>query len=331
LQLIPLLFFISLVTYALVAMQPGDPLEALIFANPRITQEEIAELKKAYGLDQPIHIRYFKWLGRALQGDFGLSRTYAIPAAEFIFVQRLPMTLLLSGTAFLIAVVVAIPIGVLSALRKYTVLDYAITFLAFVGYSTPVFWLGIMLLLVFAVWLPEWLYGLGLLPAPEPLLPPGGYVTPGLEPESVGVWTYLKDRLRYLILPAFTLSVISMAGWTRFMRASMLEVLSQDYVRTARAKGLSERIVVYKHALRNALIPIVTLMGLAIPGLFSGAVLTETIFSWPGMGRALYDSLVEKDYNVAMTALVFLALLTAVFNLIADLMYAVVDPRIRYS
>ncbi len=324
LQIVPLLFFISLVVYALVALQPGDPLEALIFANPRITQEEIEELKKAYGLDQPIHIRYFKWLGLALQGDFGLSRTYAIPATEFIFQQRLPMTLLLSGTAFLLAVVIAIPIGVYSALRKYSLADYVITFLAFVGYSTPVFWLGIMLLLIFAVWLPE------LLGRTEPIFPPGGYVTPGLDPAEVGFWPYLKDRIWHLVLPAFTLSVISMASWTRFMRASMLEVLSQDYVRTARAKGLPERVVVYKHALRNALIPIVTLMGLAIPGLFSGAVLTETIFSWPGMGRALFDALVEKDYNVAMTALVFLALLTAVFNLLADLAYAVVDPRIRY-
>jgi len=221
--------------------------------------------------------------------------------------------------------VVSIPIGIFSAVRQYSLADYVITFLAFLGYSTPVFWLGIMLLLLFAVWLPEALHLSG------PIFPPGGYASPGIDPETVGFWAYIKDRLWHLVLPAFTLSVVSMASWTRFMRAAMLEVLSQDYVRTARAKGLSERVVIYKHVLRNALIPIVTLMGLAIPGLFSGAVLTETIFSWPGMGRALYDSLVEKDYNVAMTALVFLALLTALFNLLADLMYAVVDPRIRYS
>ncbi len=325
LQMIPLLFFVSLVVYTLVALQPGDPLEGLIFQNPHLTQEDIEALKRAYGLDQPIYVRYFKWLGRALQGDFGISRTYAIPAVEFIFEQRLPMTLLLSGTAFLLAVLVSIPIGIFSAVRQYSIADYVITFLAFVGYSTPVFWLGIMLLLLFAVWLPE------LLGLDQPIFPPGGFVTPGVDPDTVGLWNYLKDRLWHLALPAFTLSVVSMAGWTRFMRASMLEVLSQDYVRTARAKGLSERVVIYKHALRNALIPIVTLMGLAVPGLFSGAVLTETIFSWPGMGRALYDALVEKDYNVAMAALVFLALLTALFNLIADIMYAVVDPRIRYS
>ncbi|AEB12363.1 ABC transporter permease [Marinithermus hydrothermalis] len=326
LQMIPLLFFVSLVAFALVALQPGDPLEGLIFQNPKLTQEDIAALKAAYGLDQPIHIRYFKWLGRALQGDMGFSRTYAIPATEYIFVQRMPMTLLLSGTAFVLALVVAIPVGIFSAVRQYSMADYVITFLAFLGFSTPVFWLGIMLLLVFAVWLPE------LLGRPfSPIFPPGGFVSPGVSPETVGWWAYLKDRAWYLVLPAFTLSAISMAAWTRFMRAAMLEVLGQDYVRTARAKGLSERVVIYKHALRNALIPIVTLVGLAVPGLFSGAVITETIFSWPGMGRALFDALVEKDYNVAMAAIVFLAFLTALFNLIADLMYAVVDPRIRYS
>jgi len=324
LQMIPLLFFVSLAIYTLVALQPGDPLEGLIFQNPHLTQEDIAQLKHAYGLDQPIHIRYFKWLGRALQGDLGLSRTYAQPAAEFIY-HRMQNTLLLTGLSFLLALIVAIPVGVFSAVRQYSLLDYVVTFLSFVGYSTPVFWLGIMLMLLFAVWLPD---RLGL---DHPIFPVGGFVSPGVDPETVGWSAYLKDRLWHLVLPVFTLSVLSMASWTRFTRSAVLEVLGQDYIRTARAKGLSERVVIYKHALRNALIPIVTLIGLAIPGLFSGAVITETIFSWPGMGRALYDALLEKDYNVAMAALVFLAFLTALFNLLADLAYAVVDPRIRYS
>ncbi|GEM88765.1 MULTISPECIES: ABC transporter permease [Oceanithermus] len=324
LQMIPLLFFVSLAIYTLVALQPGDPLEGLIFQNPHLTQEDIAKLKAAYGLDQPIHIRYFKWLGRALQGDLGLSRTYAQPAAQFIY-GRMQNTLLLTGLSFLLALAVAIPVGVFSAVRQYSIADYVVTFFSFVGYSTPVFWLGIMLMLLFAVWLPE---RLGRF---EPIFPAGGFVSPGMSPDTVGWWAYLKDRAWYLVLPVFTLSVLSMAGWTRFTRSSMLEVLQQDYIRTARSKGLAERVVIYKHALRNALIPIVTLVGLAIPGLFSGAVITETIFSWPGMGRALFDSLLEKDYNVAMAALVFLAFLTALFNLLADLAYAVVDPRIRYN
>ncbi len=324
LQMIPLLFFVSLAIYTLVALQPGDPLEGLIFQNPHLTQEDIAQLKHAYGLDQPIHIRYFKWLGRALQGDLGVSRTYAQPAAEFIY-HRMQNTLLLTGLSFLLALLVAIPVGVFSAVRQYSLADYAVTFLSFVGYSTPVFWLGIMLMLLFAVWLPD---RLGL---DHPIFPVGGFASPGLDPQSVGLAAYLKDRAWHLVLPVFTLSVLSMASWTRFTRSSVLEVLSQDYIRTARAKGLAERVVIYKHALRNALIPIVTLVGLAIPGLFSGAVITETIFSWPGMGRALFDALLEKDYNVAMAALVFLAFLTALFNLLADLAYAVVDPRIRYA
>ncbi|ALJ91896.1 ABC transporter permease [Thermus aquaticus] len=326
-QMIPLLLAASFVIFALLALQPGDPLDEVRMQNPRITAEQLEALRKAYGLDDPIHIRYAKWLTRALQGDLGYSRTYGIPAAEYIFEQRLPRTLLLSGLALLLALLVSIPVGVFSAVRQYTLADYTITFLAFIGLSIPNFFLGILLLYLFAVRLPELIPGF-------PQFPTGG-VPPFLFEEVrqglVSLGTFLGLWAWHLILPVVVLSTSSMAEWTRFMRASLLEVLSQDYIRTARAKGLAERVVLYKHALRNALIPIVTLVGLAIPGVMSGAVLTETIFSYPGMGRAIFDALVEKDYSVAMAALAFLALMVALFNLLADLAYALVDPRIRYS
>ncbi|RDI96172.1 ABC transporter permease [Meiothermus sp. QL-1] len=327
LQMIPLLFAASVVIFTLLALQPGDPLDELRQQNPRITAEQLEQLRRAYGLDQPIYVRYFKWLGRALQGDFGQSRTYATPAAQIIFVERLPRTLVLSGAALLLALLVAIPVGIFSAVRQYSAADYAITFLSFVGFSMPIFFLGILLLFLFAFWLPDKLPWFPQFPVQSISDLQWHQVRAG----EVSFFQYIKDWAFKLTLPVLALSTIQMASWTRYMRASLLEVLNQDYIRTARAKGLSERVVLYKHALRNALIPIITLVGLAIPGVFGGAVITETIFSYPGMGRAILDALVDKDYNVAMVALAFLALLTALFNLLADLMYAVVDPRIRYS
>jgi peptide/nickel transport system permease protein len=261
-----------------------------------------------------------------LQGDFGQSRTYAQPAANYIFTERLPKTLALSGIALLLALLVAVPVGILSAVRQYSMTDYTITFFSFVGFSTPVFFLGILLLFLFSIVLPE---TLGI-----PALPTGG--RPGLfwsdvTDGTVTIFDFINQWAYYLILPVMTLSLIQMATWARFMRASLLEVLSQDFIRTARSKGLAERKVLYKHALRNSLIPIVTLVGLAIPNIFGGAVITETIFSYPGMGTAILESLLQKDYNVAMAALTFLAVLTAFSNLAADLFYAIVDPRIRYD
>jgi peptide/nickel transport system permease protein len=327
-------------------------------------------------LDQPWYVQYGKWLGQAVQFDFGPSRSYNISASQFIFEQKLGNTLLLSGAAFFLALFVGIPVGIYAAVRQYSAVDFVSTFLAFVGFSTPVFWLGIMLLILFSVtlrWLPAGgtqsdqatLYaptaetftvsgqvtgvntvngrrvirvdaydpGTGatvrrdvLVPAgAQPSVAVGDFVQEGQEIGRIVTLqsrlAYLLERLKYLILPAFTLSVIQMAAWTRFMRASLLEVVNQDYVRTARSKGLGERVVVYKHALRNAVIPIVTLIGLSIPNLMSGAVLTETVFNWPGMGRALLDSVIQKDYNVAMVALLFLAIITLVSNLVADLAY----------
>lgn len=323
LQMIPLLLAITFVIFALVSLQPGDPIDNLVQADPRITPEDVARLRAAYGLDQPIWQRYITWLGLALQGDLGYSRTYFMPAAEYIFRDRLPNTLLLSGTAYLLSLLLAIPLGIYSALRQYSVGDYFLTFISFVGLSVPVFWLGIMLIYLFAVQFPT--MGLSWLS-----LPPGGIETPGL----VGFapwWEVWLDRARYLLLPAATLAFVQIAGWTRYLRANLLEVMNQDYVRTAKAKGLAPNVVTYKHALRNAMIPMITLFGLAIPALLGGAVLTETVFSWPGMGRAILEGLVNKDFNIVMAALTFLALMTVVFNLLADLAYGLADPRIRYN
>lgn len=321
LQMIPLLLVVSFVIFLITDLQPGDPIDQLRL-DPRITAEDIERLRAAYGLDQPIYERYASWLGRAVQGDLGYSQQYFMPASQYIFQERLPNTLILSGLAFLVSVLVAIPLGIFSALRQYTAADYILTFFSFIGFSLPVFWLGIMLIYLFAVQIPTWTNGAISLPA-------GGYETPGVE--GSGFLEVFGDRLRYLILPVFTLSFIQVAAWTRFMRASLLEVINQDFVRTAKAKGLSQRVVTYKHAVRNAIIPMVTLFGLSIPGLLGGATLTETVFSWPGMGRAIFEALVSKDFNIVMAALTFLALMTALFNLLADLAYAVVDPRIRYS
>ncbi len=325
-QMLPLLFMASVAIFALVSLQPGDPLDELRMQNPMMTPEQFESLRRAHGLDQPIHVRYFKWLGRAVTGDMGRSRTYGVPAAEFIFQQRLPRTLVLTITSLTIALLIAIPVGIFTAVRQYSAGDYTITFLAFVGLSTPNFFLGIILLYLFVIFIPE-TFGVRA-------LPPGGIpdlMWSDVQTGRVTGGEFVRQWFTYLLLPVFTLATGSLAAWTRFMRASMLEVLNQDYVRTARSKGVGERKVLYKHALRNGLIPIITLVGLSMPALFNGALLTETVFSYPGMGRAIFDSLVGKDYNVAMAALVFIAILVVFFNLMADILYAVVDPRIRYD
>jgi peptide/nickel transport system permease protein len=322
-QMIPLLLFISLMVYLLTALQPGDPVDQLVFGNANITPEDIARLKHAYGLDQPWFVRYFYWLVQALHGNFGYSQDFSIPALEFVFVQRMPNTLLLTVPALLISTLIAVPLGIFSAVRQYSLLDYLLTFFSFLAYSAPVFWVAAMAMYFFAVYLPGVTGG-------AVSLPPGGLGSPEL-PLDAGFWVTLGDKLRYLLLPLSILMLREIAVTLRFMRASMLEVMGQDFVRTARAKGLPGRTVLYKHALRNAAAPILTLMGLSIPGLFGGAVITETVFSWPGMGRAIFDALVSKDFNVVMVSLLLLALLTILFQLLTDLAYAALDPRIRYA
>lgn len=300
------LIILSVVIYALMYAMPGDPISEALQARPGVTAEDIARLKQYYGFDQPFLVRYGKWVGRVLRGDLEYSRIYFIPTSELIK-QRLGNTLKLTLAAFAMSFLIAIPLGVYCAIKQYSPFDYTINALAFVGISIPSFWMGIMLILIFAEKL-QW-------------LPAGGMSTPGVD-------SFL-DRAKYLVMPAFVLAIQSIAGWTRYMRGSMLEVIRLDYVRTARAKGLSENSVVFKHALRNAFIPIVTLMALSLPGLFGGAVITETIFSWNGMGKLIIESVRGSDYYVAMATLLMLAALTLFFNFVADMMYAVVDPRIK--
>lgn len=314
LQVIPTLFVISLILYGLLALKPGDPIDEMRRGNPGFTQQDYDRLRKFYGLDRPWYVRYWRWLGRAIQGDFGPSRQFGRPAAAYVFQYRLPNTLLLSGISLLLAFFVAVPTGVVSALYQHSLLDYGVTVINFIGVSLPIFWLGIMLIYVFAVLL-------------HGFLPAGGMTTPGV----TGAWALLGDRLRHLILPVTALSSLQLAQWTRFMRSSMLEVINLDYVVTARAKGLAERRVTYHHAVRNAILPLITLMGLSVPLLFSGAILTETVFNWPGMGRAIFNAILVNDFNVAMVSLMFISLLVVAFNLLADLAYAVADPRIRYD
>ncbi|MBE0635553.1 ABC transporter permease [Candidatus Bipolaricaulota bacterium] len=314
LQVIPTLFVISLLLFGLLSMKPGDPIDDMRRGNPGFTQADYDRLREFYGLDKPWYVQYWRWLGRAVRGDFGVSRQFGRPAASYIFNYRFPNTVLLSGLSLLVAFCVAVPAGVISALRQHTAVDYAITVGNFIGVSIPIFWLGIMLIYIFAV------YFRGVLPA-------GGMVTPGV----TGTWPMFVDRLRHLLLPVAALSSLQLAQWTRFMRSSMLETIQLDFVVTARSKGISERKVIFKHALKNAILPLITLVGLNVPLLFSGAILTETVFNWPGMGRAIFDAILVNDFNVAMVSLMFISLLVLAFNLLADVAYALIDPRIRYE
>ena len=312
LQMIPIILGISVVIFALLAAAPGDQVDLLISGVPNITPDEVVRLKHAYGLDEPVHLRYVKWLERAVAGDFGWSRTYREPVTHLIL-DRLSNTVSLAAGALLIALAVAVPVGIYSALHQYSPLDYGATLFTFFGISVPVFWFGIMLIYLFGV---TW-----------HLLPPGGINSPGVAPGL----PMLVDRLRYLPLPTLALGLVFMASFTRYTRSSMLEVVRQDFVRTARAKGLPGRVVIRRHALRNALIPLVTVLGVAIPGVLAGAPLTETVFSWPGVGKLLVDSTLGGDYAVAQGIIFFLSIMVIVANLLVDVAYGVLDPRIRYD
>ncbi len=310
LQMFLLLLLISMLVFGILQLVPGGPFDALL-ANPKVTQLDIERLNRLIGLDKPLPQRYVEWLGRAVRLDWGESWQVAFgqPVGRVIN-ERLPNTLVLMGLSTLLSILVAIPIGIYSAIRRYSAADYVVTTVSFFGISMPVFWFGLLLMIVFAVNL-RW-------------LPTSGVSTPGLENDPV-------DRLKHLVMPVTVLSLVNIAQWSRFMRSSMLEVLSQDYLRTARAKGLKEAAVLLRHGVRNALIPVITILGLDIPVLFSGAVITETLFSWPGMGRLLRDAVFASDWPVVTAVIMITAFLVILGNLVADVLYAVVDPRIRYS
>ncbi len=307
-----LLLFISVIVYGILYLVPGGPFDQLNFGATSATAAaaQVKRLNELIGLDRPLHERYWNWLTKALVGDWGMSWSVAFgqPVGRLIE-SRLGNTLLLMGLSAVFSLAIALPIGIISAVRPYSVWDYLITAFSFFGLSMPTFWFGVMMLIIFSV-------VLGWLPA-------GGAVTPGKAD--------FVDRVRHLIMPVVVLSLVQVAGQSRFIRSSMLEVLKQDYIRTARAKGVPWPRVVMTHGLRNAILPVITLLGLEIPQLFGGAIITETIFTWPGMGRLFFEGISKNDWPLVQAITMLSAFLVVAGNLLADLAYAVVDPRIRYE
>jgi peptide/nickel transport system permease protein len=311
--IIPLLLGISFLVYALLNMVPGSPTDQYEF-NPSITPEDRARIVENLGLNEPWYKRYFTWLGNTLQGDLGNSFINFAPVSSRLE-AALPNTLILSATSLIFALLLSVPIGILSAVKRNSFFDRVTTIISTAFFSVPTIWLGLLLIIVFSVKFQEW----GL-----PSLPTGGV-------KNLRGGGDFLDRVEHLILPAFTLGIVQLAGWTRYVRSSMLEVIRQDYIRTAEAKGLRERAVLMSHAFRNAMLPLVTLIGLTIPDLFGGALIVENVFAYPGVGQLTINSLQQNDYSVAMAAVMMLAFLTVVGNLLADVMYGVMDPRVRFD
>ena len=312
LQLIPLLIGISLISFFVMHLAPGDP--TALFIDPNVNPTELARVKANWGLDQPIYIQYGKWLINAVKGDFGRSYITSQPVIAEIG-ERLPATLLLMISSMILTLLISIPIGVYSAVKKGSWFDNFFTVFSFAGMAIPSFWLGLMLMLLFSVQL-DWLPAVGMF---NPLM------------KHTHPLYRALDVMVHMILPLITMTILSLAGISRYQRAAMLEVLNQDFIKVARAKGLPERVVIFKHALRNALIPIVTILGLSLPDLFGGAFIIETVFAWPGMGRLGVQSIFQRNYPDIMGIVMLSAVLIILGNLLADMGYALVDPRIRYG
>jgi peptide/nickel transport system permease protein len=308
LQALPLLLAISAVSFTILKVTPGGPLAAYE-GNPNFTDADRVRLEHAFGLDQPIPFQYVAWLGQFLTGDWGYSFAAHQPVLDLI-TERLPNTLYLMGTVFVTVLLLAIPIGVIAAVKQYSWFDHIVTGTTFAFLSTPTFWLGLLLIIVFGLQLR--------------LFPLGGIQTAG-KPFDV------LDRLHHLVLPVATIALVQLGSHVRYLRASMLETIGQDYMRTARAKGLAERVVVLRHGLKNAAIPLVTVVALDVPELFVGALVTEQIFGWPGMGRLFWDAATRSDYPVIMGILTVSSTLIVLANLLADVVYGYLDPRIRFS
>jgi peptide/nickel transport system permease protein len=315
LQTIPILFIISVLLFIMVRSAPGGPLTAAR-RNPNISKEQIEAIEEKLGLNDPLPVQYGRWLGDMFKGDMGESIKFRRPVSEMIN-ERIPNTLLLVGVSFLVTLLIAIPIGIWSARKPYSPFDYIVTTVTFIGQSIPVYWLGLGLIVIFYVTLKNPFSG-------EPFFPVGGMNTRGKEGE-------LLDTLWHLALPVTALSMGWVAWYSRFLRSSMLDVLHEDYIRTARAKGMKEQMVHYKHALQNAILPLVTLVSLDLPSLFAGALFVETIFSWPGMGRLFWDAAKGRDYPVLLGVVMITATLIIVCNILADLAYGWLDPRVKYE
>lgn len=306
-QSLLVLAVMSFVIYALMGLMPGDPIDQMIAADPRLTSADLAELRARYGLDQSIFRRYLHWLRDALQGNLGFSRLYAAPVLS-VMGPALLNTLVLMGSAFILSVLIALPAGIAAAARPYSWIDTVISLIAFAGISLPSFWLALLMIMVFSVML-------GVLPA-------GGL-------GSLGGGGFLETA-KFAVLPIASLTLASVGSHVRYVRAAMIETLRQDYIRTARAKGLRPTRVLFGHAMRNGMIPVVTVLALDFGFLFSGALATETIFAYPGMGRLIYDAIMGNDYNLALVALMFATFVTLAGNLLADIAYVCLDPRITF-
>ena len=306
-QSLAILFFMSFVIYWLLGLMPGDPIDLMVGSNPAISTDDIKRLKELYDLDKPIFERYLNWISNAVQGDLGYSRLFSQPVLD-ILTPRLLNSLILMSVSLMLALAIAIPTGVYTATHPNSYTEKIINFLCFAGISIPPFWLALLLILLFSVFA-------GVLPAS------------GMETINDGG---LIDRVRHMLLPVATLSFATVAGYTRHVSASMSEVLQNDYIRTARAKGLLEHSIFRKHALKNALLPVVTIIALDFGSLFSGALITETMFSWLGMGKTIYDAIIGSDYNLALVGLLIATALTLAANILADITYAILDPRISY-
>ncbi len=311
--LVPLLIGISFVSFVVIQLAPGSPVERLTELNPKASPEVRERLEKEFGLDQPIHVQYWRWLTRIVQGDFGRSfATDRRPVLDKIR-DALPITLLLNALSLMLILMIGLPIGIYSATHPYSLADRVTTVFVFLGFAMPTFWFALLCMMLFGVQL-GWLPISGIVSLEHHLMS---------GPEKV--W----DLARHLFLPVTVSAMTGLAGISRYMRSSMLEVVRQDYITTARAKGLSERDVIYRHALRNALLPVITILGLSLPSLIGGSVIFETIFAIPGMGRLFYDGVLARDYPLVMGVLIIGAVLTLVGNLLADVSYAIADPRLR--
>jgi len=312
LLMIPILLGITVLSFGVMHLAPGGPAEAQMEFSAKASAEARERLRKLYGADQPVYKQYLTWLGKFVTLDFGEAFADGRKVKDKIL-ERLPITLTINFLSLGLVLLIAIPIGILSAMHQNSLLDRFTTVFVFVGYSTPHFWLALLLIYLLGV---QW----GMLPISG---------KESLDTSGFTAWQWFLDRGEHLVLPVLVSAVGGLAGFSRYMRNSMLEVMRQDYIRTARAKGLSERAVVYKHALRNALMPVITILGLSLPGIIGGSVIMETVFGIDGMGRLMYQAVFSRDYNVAMGVLVPAAALTMLGNFLADIGYALADPRVR--
>lgn len=318
LNLIPILLGVSLVVFLIVHLAPGDPITIML--GEQATPEEIARLQRVYGFDQPLHIQYFRWLGNALRGDLGRSIRQWQPVTHLIF-QRLGATFELALMAIFIAILIAIPLGILAAVKQSSWVDFTSMVGSLIGISMPSFWLGLMLLTYIALHVPFFpVFGRD-----------ASFVAGLIQLFTRGSGTELYQAIRFLALPAMSLGTAVAALLTRLTRSSMLEVLGQDYIRTARAKGLNERLVLFRHALKNAMLPVVTVLGLQLGVLLGGAVVTETVFAWPGVGRLIVNSISQRDFPIIQAGTLMLAVIFSLVNLIVDISYSYLNPRIRYD